>query len=160
MADAQLIFDAFDESDTERLGRALAECIPPGTVVALCGDLGAGKTRLVQAVAVACGVDRRDVVSPTYVLVHEYTGDRPIYHLDAYRLRDADEFLQLGVNEYFGPPNLVFVEWADRVIECLPSDRLEITIGVREGTQRTFDLRAHGREYAGLVERLREALTE
>ncbi len=158
MADAQLIFDARDESDTERLGRALAECLPPGAVVALCGELGAGKTRLVQAVAAACGVDRREVVSPTFVLVHEYTGDRPIYHLDAYRLRDADEFVQLGVNEYFCPPSLVLVEWADRVIECLPSDRLEITIGVGQGTRRTFEVRAHGREYDVVVERLRATL--
>ena len=160
MSDAQLTFDAHDESDTERLGRALADCLPPGAVVALCGELGAGKTRLVQAVAAACGVDRRDVVSPTFVLVHEYVGDRPIYHLDAFRLRDADEFAQLGADEYFGPPNLVFVEWADRVRECLPGDRLEIAISLREGTRRTFDIHAHGPTYPGVVERLRAALTK
>jgi tRNA threonylcarbamoyladenosine biosynthesis protein TsaE len=121
--------------------------------------LGAGKTRLVQSVAAACGVDRRDVVSPTFVLVHEYAGDRPIYHLDAYRLKDADEFVQLGADEYFGPPGLVFVEWADRVAACLPAQRIEITIGVREGTQRTFDVRAHGRDYSAVVEQVRAKLT-
>ena len=94
-------------------------------VIALTGPLGAGKTRLVQAVAVASGVDRREVVSPTFVLVHEYHGSRPIYHLDAYRLRDDDEFLELGADEYFGPPNLVFIEWADRVRRCLPPERID-----------------------------------
>ena len=129
-------------------------------MVALTGPLGAGKTRLVQAIAAACGVDRRDVVSPTFVLMHEYHGSRPIYHLDAYRLRDSDEFLQLGVEEYFTPPNLMLVEWAERVAECLPGERLEVTIGVLERTDaRVRDRRprqawtGHHRE-AG--ERLRE----
>ena len=102
-------------------------------MVALSGPLGAGKTRLVQAIAAACGVDRREVVSPTFVLVHEYRGRQPIYHVDAYRLRDDDEFLQLGVDESFGPPNLVFIEWAERVADCLPEERLEITIRVLAG---------------------------
>ena len=75
--------------------------LPDGTTVALCGTLGAGKTRLVQAIAEAAGVDRRDVLSPTFVLIQEYHGRRSIYHIDAYRLRDEDEFLALGPEEYF-----------------------------------------------------------
>ena len=120
MAQGTLTWQAADEGDTERLGRALAAVLAEGGVVGLIGPLGAGKTRLVQGIAAALGVDRRDVVSPTFVLVHEYRGGRPIYHLDTYRLRDSDEFLQLGVEEYFAPPNVVFVEWADRFPECLP----------------------------------------
>ena len=133
MTHAPFMFHAASEADTERLGAALAQVLPPGSVVALDGLLGAGKTRLVQAVAAACGVDRRDVVSPTFVLVHEYQGTPPIYHIDAYRLRDEDEFLQLGVHECFGPPNLVFIEWAQRIAACLPDERIEIKIEVGEG---------------------------
>jgi tRNA threonylcarbamoyladenosine biosynthesis protein TsaE len=157
MTIAMLTFQADSEDDTERLGRALAEVLPHG-VVALDGPLGAGKTRLVQAVAAAAGVDRRDVVSPTFVLVHEYQGTRPIYHLDAYRLRDDDEFLQLGVDEYFAAPNLVFVEWAAKVQRSLPSERIEITIEVLSDRQRRFTVAGRGDECAAIVERLKELL--
>ena len=154
---SSFIFLAHSESDTERLGRALAEALPLG-VVALDGPLGAGKTRLVQAVATAAGADRRDVVSPTFVLVHEYRGSRPIYHLDAYRLRDDDEFLQLGADEYFAAPNLVLVEWAARVERCLPPDRLSITIEVVSDTQRQFTIVGHGEHSTAAVERLKNSL--
>jgi tRNA threonylcarbamoyladenosine biosynthesis protein TsaE len=148
-------FLAESEADTERLGRALAEAVPHG-VVALDGPLGAGKTRLVQAVAAAAGIDRRDVVSPTFVLVHEYRGARPIYHIDAYRLRDDDEFLELGADEYFGPPNLVLVEWAGRVERCLPSERIDVAIRVVSDQKREFTITPRGAESAAAVERLRK----
>src|SRR5579871_5394859 len=97
----QFVFHAADEAATARLGRALADALPAASVVALIGPLGAGKTRLVQAIAAAAGVKDQEVVSPTFVLIHEYRGRVPIYHFDAYRLRDEDEFLQLGPQEYF-----------------------------------------------------------
>ena len=150
-------FLARSEADTERLGRALAEALPWG-VVALDGPLGAGKTRLVQAMAAACGVDRRDVVSPTFVLVHEYHGQRTIYHLDAYRLRDDDEFLQLGVEEYFAGPNLVLIEWARRVERCLPEERLEVAISVVADDAREFNFAAHGPAAKSALADLRKRL--
>jgi tRNA threonylcarbamoyladenosine biosynthesis protein TsaE len=155
--EARFTFSATSEADTERLGRALAEAVPHG-VVALDGPLGAGKTRLVQAVAAAAGVDRRDVVSPTFVLVHEYRGARPIYHVDAYRLNDDDEFLALGADEYFGPPNLVLVEWAGRVERCLPTERIDVTIRVVSENQREFTIAGRGAEAAAAVERLKELM--
>src|SRR5690606_31958775 len=96
-----LVFESAGEQDTVRLGAALARALPRGSVIALNGTLGAGKTRLVQAVAEALGIDRHDVVSPTFVLLQEYHGDTSIYHVDAYRLRNDEEFLQLGMEEYF-----------------------------------------------------------
>src|SRR5262245_16376862 len=110
-----LIFNSKSEGDTDRLGAALAEALPAGTTVALIGTLGAGKTRLVQAVAAALGIPRDKATSPTFVLVNEYRGRRPVYHFDAYRLRDEDEFLALGAEEYFESEGITFVEWADRV---------------------------------------------
>ena len=143
---------------TERLGRALAEVLPPGTTVALCGTLGAGKTRLVQAIAAACGVPREEVVSPTFVLCHEYHGTRDIYHLDAYRLRDDDEFLELGPEEYFNSPGLVLIEWADRVIDCLPRERIEIRIEVTGPEARRFEIRAVGECHDSRLVELRSQL--
>ncbi len=159
MTQSQLTYYSRSEADTERLGRALAEALAEGGVVGLCGPLGAGKTRLVQAIAEGAGVDRRDVVSPTFVLMHEYRGLRPIYHLDAYRLADEDEFMQLGAEEYFDAPNLVLVEWAERVARCLPEERIDITIEVLPGNERRFDVVGRGERAAAQIERLRAALS-
>jgi tRNA threonylcarbamoyladenosine biosynthesis protein TsaE len=135
-------FIAESETDTERLGTALAAELPAGTTVALIGTLGAGKTRLVQAVAVALGVPRDAATSPTFVLVNEYRGQRPVFHIDAYRLRDEDEFIELGPEEYFESDGLTFIEWADRVAGCLPSEHVEIQCEPAGETQRRFTLSA------------------
>jgi tRNA threonylcarbamoyladenosine biosynthesis protein TsaE len=83
------------------------------------------------------------VTSPTFVLVNEYTGGRlPVYHFDTYRLKDEDEFLNLGPDEYFDSSGITFVEWADRVETLLPKDRLDITIDPVSETERQFTL--HG----------------
>jgi tRNA threonylcarbamoyladenosine biosynthesis protein TsaE len=144
-----------DERDTERLGAALATTLPPGTVVGLIGTLGAGKTRLVQAVAGALGVAPHTVTSPTFVLVNEYTGGRmPVYHFDTYRLKDDDEFLNLGPDEYFDGSGLTFVEWADRVTDLLPAERLEVTLDVVGETTRQVSIRGTSPRMEDLAKRL------
>jgi tRNA threonylcarbamoyladenosine biosynthesis protein TsaE len=149
-----LIFEAPNEAATSALGHALADVLPPGTTVALCGTLGAGKTRLVQAIAEGLGVNRRDVVSPTFVLIQEYRGKRMIYHIDAYRLRDDDEFQQLGPEEYFESEGLVLIEWADRVEGSLPREYVEIRVEVTGADSRRFEIRAVGRRYEDVLSRL------
>ncbi len=156
----RIVFQSASEADTARLGAALAELLPDGTTVALCGTLGAGKTRLVQAIAEAAGVDRRDVTSPTFVLIQEYHGRRTIYHMDAYRLRDEEEFLSLGPEEYFDSDGLVLVEWADRVNRCLPTDRIEVHIEVTGPQSRRFEMVSVGESQAAVIDRLRERLAE
>jgi tRNA threonylcarbamoyladenosine biosynthesis protein TsaE len=151
-------YDARDEAATAALGAALAGVLPAGSVVALSGTLGAGKTRLVQAIAEASGVDPRDAVSPTFVLIHEYQGRRPIYHLDAYRVHDEDEFLDLGPEEYFEGDGITLVEWADRVRGCLPEERIEVHVEVTGPESRRFEVAAHGRQYEPLVARLASSL--
>lgn len=151
---AACLFVAPDEQTTERLGALLADVLEPGTVVALVGNLGAGKTRLVRAVAEAAGVDRREINSPTFVLVHEYDGRWPIYHFDTYRLHDTSEFLELGADEYFHSAGVCFVEWADRVTSVLPGDHLRIDIITTGDSSREFRFTAAGLRSARLVERL------
>ena len=157
-------FVAQSLTDTDRLGSVIAELLPPGTTVALCGPLGSGKTRLVQAIAAACGVPRESVVSPTFVLCQEYQGRQTIYHLDAYRLQNSDEFLQLGPEEFFDSPALTLIEWAERVADCLPADRIEIQIAGPDDSRRTFELIAVGERYEAVLSaieaRLRDAATE
>lgn len=130
-----------NEQDTERLGAALADVLPLGTVVGLIGTMGAGKTRLVQAVATALGVPAGGVTSPTFVLMNEYRQGRvPVFHFDTYRLKDEDEFLDLGPDEYFDSDGITFVEWADRVEHLLPEERVEVELEVTGDTTRRVTL--------------------
>lgn len=151
-------FHALDECDTVRLGQALADSLEAGTIVALLGTLGAGKTRLVQAVAEALGVEPGTVTSPTFVLIREYAGRLAVYHFDAYRLRDEDEFAQLGPDEYFDAQGLSFVEWADRVEMAMPNDRLEITIDVLSPTDRLFTLTPKGAFPPAVLDKIEKLL--
>src|SRR6516162_1329803 len=108
-----LTIEIASEADTERFGRALAEVVRPGQVIGLVGTLGAGKTRLVRALAEALGVDPRAISSPTFVLIHEYEGRIPVVHCDVYRLGSPDEFDALGVADYWSERGVFLVEWAD-----------------------------------------------
>src|SRR5262245_296390 len=153
------VFDAPDEAATEQFGSALAAALPVGTVVALCGTLGAGKTRLVQAIAAACGVPRDEVVSPTFVLCQQYGGSRAINHLDAYRIRDEDEFRELGVEELFASCAITIIEWADRVADALPDDYLRIDIEVSGPTARRFVVISIGVEYESTLASLSTLLS-
>lgn len=152
------LFAADDELATDRLGAALARALEPRIVVALIGNLGAGKTRLVRAVAEAAGVDRQEINSPTFVLVHEYEGRWPIFHFDTYRLTSEREFVELGAAEYFESGGVSFVEWADRVSGVLPADHLRIEITTTGETSRHFRIAATGPKAAKVVERLTEDL--
>ena len=124
--------------------------------MALIGTLGAGKTRLVQAVATALGVPPGDVTSPTFVLVNEYRqGRMPIYHFDTYRLKDEDEFMSLGPEEYFDADGLSFVEWGDRVEHLLPEDHVEIELEVTGDTTRRATLLGTTNELENAIESIR-----
>jgi len=152
-------FLANSEADTDRLGEILAAELYPGSVVALIGTLGAGKTRLVQAVAAALGNPRDAITSPTFVLVNEYLGGRmPVYHFDTYRLRDEDEFLELGPEEYFSGQGVTFVEWADRFPDLLPREHLSIQLEVAGPTQREFTITADQSSLAEIVEQIEKQL--
>jgi tRNA threonylcarbamoyladenosine biosynthesis protein TsaE len=108
------------EAETAQVARGVAQLVKPGTVIGLSGPLGAGKTRLVRALAEALGVDPGAIASPTFVLIHEYEGRLPVVHCDVYRLRGPDEFEALGVEEYWNGEGVCLVEWADRVADRLP----------------------------------------
>ena len=146
------------EDQTRRLGEALGLATSAGLVVGLIGELGAGKTRFVQGVAAGLGVDHADVNSPTFILIQEYEGRLPLYHFDAYRLRDTDEFLELGADEYMSGDGVCLIEWADRVADVLPRDRVTIRIEITGETQRTTRVSAGGPRSKNAVDRLKEAL--
>ncbi len=152
--DGQLRLLADREEDTREFGRRLAQALCPGTIVALVGDLGAGKTRLVQALAAALDVPPDEVNSPTFTLVQEYAGRFPIRHCDTYRLRDPNEFLDLGLDELFARDGIALVEWADRVTHLLPRDVLTIRIEIISPDARLFLVEASGASSRAACRRL------
>ena len=145
------------EEDTARLGRALADLVQPGMVIGLVGPLGAGKTRLVRAIAEALGVDPEAISSPTFVLIQEYDGRLPIYHFDAYRLPTHEAFEDLGVADYWDSGGVSLVEWADRVRELLPDDCWTISLCPTGPSARSVRIDLPPRHYH-LADRLAEHL--
>lgn len=129
--------------DTRSIAAALAPALLPGDVIALSGDLGAGKTCFVQGAASALGVQER-VTSPTFVLLREHQGIYPILHLDVYRLSNLQELTDLGFEEFLDPASIVFIEWGDAVAPLLPNEFLEVEIRSDAEDRRTVDLHAHG----------------
>lgn len=114
------------EEDTERLAREIADKLRPGDVLALVGDLGSGKTTLTKYIAKELGI-KEEVTSPTFIIVNEYTsGKFPLYHFDAYRLKDEAEALAMGMDEYFSGNGVCIIEWADLVAGILPDDVMAV----------------------------------
>jgi len=148
-------FDSHSEADTQHLGMLLADQLLPGTVIALNGNLGAGKTRLTQAIAQALGVDPAEVNSPTFVLIQEYEGRLPLYHFDTYRLKDTDEFLELGADELLYADGVCLIEWAEKVAEVLPRDVLQINITHLSGSARHFEFIGQGPRSTKIVSALK-----
>ncbi|USB34033.1 tRNA (adenosine(37)-N6)-threonylcarbamoyltransferase complex ATPase subunit type 1 TsaE [Paenibacillus sp. YPG26] len=142
---ADLILQANDLADTERLAAFLADRAQPGTVIALDGDLGAGKTAFSQLFAKHLKVEQQ-VNSPTFTIIKEYEGRLPFYHMDVYRLslEEADE---LGLEEYFEGQGVTLVEWASLIGELLPSCYLQMYLEVTGMNERRIYLKAQGAPY-------------
>ena len=136
-------FADLDLPRLDYLAATLVHLVPSGLVIGLVGTLGAGKTRLTQAIAAECEIDPADVTSPTFTLLQTHTGSHPsgqpltLHHLDAYRVADEDEFLELGVEELFdastsaSQPIWTLVEWADRVANVMPPSTLWLHMTVQ-----------------------------
>jgi len=158
----KLVVTCSDESATDRLGASIAEAITSGLVIELNGQLGAGKTRLVRAICGSLGIDTKRVNSPTFVLLQLYTDGRiPVAHFDTYRLGDVDEFLAIGADEFTQHGDwLCLIEWAERVSECLPTDRLRIDIYATNAESRRFELSSGGPSSFALLQHITKNLND
>ena len=137
---------------THAIGRSLGLAARPGTVLALVGELGAGKTQLAKGVAE--GLDVRSVVnSPTFILMNEHVGRLRMYHIDAYRLGDPEEALSAGLIDERQADGVVVIEWADRLAGWLPHERLDIVIDASSADPSARELRweAHGEAHERLA---------
>ncbi len=122
--------------ETIALGEAFAGRLSAGDIVLLSGDLGAGKTHFVKGVARGMGIDESHVNSPTFTLIHEYTGGTlPVYHVDAYRLKSAQEAVEIGIEDYLFGEGVCLIEWPERLEGLLPEGCIHVNI-VSTGTEK------------------------
>ena len=126
---------------TEAAGERLGATLGPGAVVALTGELGAGKTSFVQGLVRGLGASVR-ATSPTFVLVNEYAGRVPIHHVDAYRTESMTELMDLGLLEMIGGDGVTIVEWADRLTPLMPPDAIHVHITGVGDELRTITIRS------------------
>ena len=141
---------------TQRLGERLGHLARAGDVFCLEGELGSGKTCFTQGLGRGLGVVEA-IHSPTFILANEHrTGRLPLYHLDVYRMRGADEALGIGLDDYVYGEGVCVIEWAEKIDSALPSERLWITFRHIDENARGLTLEATGARYVDLVKDLRD----
>lgn len=140
--------------ETKEFATRLGTLVSPGDVITLEGDLGAGKTTFTQGLAVGLGV-KRNVTSPTFTIIKEYQGRIPLYHMDVYRLEDAEE--DIGFTEYFYGTGITIIEWAQYIDDFLPKNRLDIYIEVIDQDRRKIICQSSDLYYETLISELKAA---
>lgn len=143
-------------SETIRLGKQIGRLLNRGDVVALVGELGAGKTQFIKGLSQGAGVARPAYVSsPSFTLINEYKGKMPFYHIDLYRLGGEREAEELGLEEFFQGEGITAIEWSDRIPSLLPDEYLRVQIYYTGKQTRSIELIAKGKRYEELLNRLR-----
>jgi tRNA threonylcarbamoyladenosine biosynthesis protein TsaE len=140
----EVIFTSRSPEETEAAGERLATTLGPGAVIALTGELGAGKTCFVQGLTRGLGAATW-ATSPTFVLVNEYRGRLPIHHVDAYRAAGPDEMIGIGLLELVDGDGVTVVEWADKILLLLPARTIHVAIDGVGDEPRTITIRRAGR---------------
>ena len=142
---------------TRTLGKKIGERIEPGTVLALFGDLGSGKTVLVQGLSRGFDVpEDYFITSPTYTLINEYPGRGPLFHVDLYRIERQGDVEDIGFLDILYGNGIVVVEWADRLPSDLLSAHLEMRLEILDDESRRISLTAYGQREENLLKRLKE----
>ena len=142
-----------DPTATSALGRVLAGAAAPGDLICLWGDLGAGKTHLAKAFGAGLGVVAT-ITSPSFILMAEYDGQLPLFHIDLYRLADASDALAGGLIDDRQTAGVTLVEWPDRLGAALPADRLDVVIDGSGDEPRTIRVRAGSARHERYLEAL------
>jgi tRNA threonylcarbamoyladenosine biosynthesis protein TsaE len=158
-----LSWDSASAEETVRMGEVLGGLLLPGDVVALCGELGSGKTVLVRGIAAGLGCAASEVHSPSFTLINEYRCRRGgsdsgagrerwyLIHVDLYRIRSEDEIPGIGWDEYVGSRHVMAVEWADRALHWLPRDHVRVTLEAQERDRRRMWVEGTGARSAQVV---------
>lgn len=128
------------EAETHALALKLVPLLRPGDLLVLKGELGAGKTVFVRGMAEALGLDPEAVNSPSYTIVNEYLGERPLFHFDLYRVQDPSELYEIGWDDYLQRQGLIVVEWGEKAAECLPREYYLIAFLIIDDQTRQINL--------------------
>jgi tRNA threonylcarbamoyladenosine biosynthesis protein TsaE len=141
---------------TQDIGKFIARNLNKWDIVCLFGSLGSGKTVLTKGISSGFGVDKRDVTSPTFVLIRQYQGSLPIYHFDLYRLGCPEDILELGYEEYLFDEGISIIEWADRLGSLLPEEFLKVELRFAGDEKRRLKITGQGPRYKKILESLHE----
>ena len=128
------------EEETIRTGRRFAATLQNGDLVVLTGPLGAGKTCFIKGIALGLGVKEEEIKSPSFTLVNEYYGSRPLFHFDLYRMKSVSELYQIGWDDYLLRDGIVVVEWGEKAEEFLPEKRVEVAIDIISENERRLSI--------------------
>ncbi len=152
----ELTFVSNSPLATFNFGKKLGKRLEAGSVVALIGELGCGKTLLTRGIGAGLDVPDRRVNSPTFIFVNEYSGRLPVFHMDLYRLGGVAEGFEIGVLDYLARAGsgLIIVEWAEKILSILPEDHLEVRFRVLSARKRELVLSASGGKFSRLFEEL------
>ncbi|MCF6097193.1 tRNA (adenosine(37)-N6)-threonylcarbamoyltransferase complex ATPase subunit type 1 TsaE [Thermovorax subterraneus] len=151
----KVVFETKSVEETQELGEKLGRLLTKGDLVALKGDLGAGKTAFARGIA--RGVGSEDfVTSPTFTIINEYNGDVPVAHIDVYRLSDAGELEEIGFRDYL-KEYVVIIEWADLVIDILPEEILWVELETIGEQERRIIFTAKGKKYEKILQEMKKS---
>lgn len=128
------------EDETLALAEKILNLLTPDDLLVLSGELGAGKTLFVRGLARGLGLDEMHVNSPSYTIVNEYPGEKPMYHFDLYRLGDSSELVEVGWEDYLSKKGLVVVEWGERADEFLPNRYFKIEFSILNEKEREISI--------------------
>ncbi len=153
----KVVFQTKSALETIRVGRDIGRRLLIGDVVALVGELGAGKTQFIKGLAAGVGIENSAYVSsPSFTLIHEYPGQMPFYHIDLFRLGKEQEAEELGLEDYFLGRGITAIEWADRIPSLLPKELLFISIVYVDKNMRSLEIVGKGKRYENLIKELFE----
>jgi tRNA threonylcarbamoyladenosine biosynthesis protein TsaE len=150
------IFLSSSPAATSGLGKRMGKRLEAGSIIALIGELGCGKTLLTRGICAGLGVSVRQVNSPTFVLVNEYRGRLPVFHMDLYRLGGIAEGFEIGILDYLARAGsgVLVVEWAEKILSLLPDDHLRVQFHVISARQRQIVLSATDHIFSSLFKEL------
>ncbi len=128
-------------AQTEGIAQALAPTLSQGAIVAFFGNLGTGKTSFIRALGTTLGIDEKSICSPTFQYLNIYDSAPQLYHFDLYRLKNEEEFIEMGFDEFFQIDGIVCIEWAERIEKIIPKKAIQIHLEHTKSETRRIEIK-------------------